>query len=123
MSKNIEHLEQYRWKAGQSGNPSGAKKGIARASREIVGEDGHKLAELWWSIASDETRRDSDRLEASRLLAERGWGKAPAFAAMEGDPLGFEDLQEAAEDFRRRVLRLAASGDEGTADSGIDPAG
>jgi hypothetical protein len=123
MSKTVEHLEKYQWKTGQSGNPSGAKKGLAKASREAVGEDGHKLAEFWTSIMLDETRRDSDRLEASRLLAERGWGKAPAFAAMEGDPLGFEDLQEAAEDFRRRVLRLAPSGDEGTTDRGIDPAG
>ena len=27
----------------------------------------------------DETRRDSDRLEASRLLADRGWEKAAAY--------------------------------------------
>jgi hypothetical protein len=32
------------------------------------------LAQLWWDIARDETRRDRDRLEASRLLAEgAGW--------------------------------------------------
>jgi hypothetical protein len=36
------------------------------------------LVQLWWDIARDETRRDRDRLEASRLLADRGWGKAPA---------------------------------------------
>jgi hypothetical protein len=47
-----------------------------------------KLAEFWLSIMQDETRRDSDRLEASRLLADRGWGKAPTFAAIEEeDPL------------------------------------
>jgi hypothetical protein len=33
------------------------------------------LVELWWSIACDETRRDRDRLEASKLLADRGWGR------------------------------------------------
>jgi len=33
------------------------------------------LARLWWDIARDETRRDSDRLEASKLLADRGWAR------------------------------------------------
>jgi len=44
-----------------------------------------ELVELWWDIARDETRRDSDRLEASKLLADRGWGKAPAYLPMEED--------------------------------------
>jgi Family of unknown function (DUF5681) len=108
-----------RWPKGISGNPGGRPQGLARATRELVGEDGMKLAAFWFSIMQDETRRDSDRLEASKLLADRGWGRAPAFEAIgETDPLGFEDLQEAAEDFRRRVIRLASAGDEGTADRG-----
>jgi hypothetical protein len=41
------------------------------------------IVELWWQIAQDSMRRDSDRLEASKLLAERGWGKAAAFAEVE----------------------------------------
>lgn len=66
------------------------------------------LVELWWDIARDETRRDRDRLEASRLLADRGWGKAPTYAAIEeADPLDLANLEEAAEDFRARILRLA----------------
>jgi hypothetical protein len=41
----------------------------------------------------DETRRDADRLRATELLAERGWGKAPTFAAIEeADPLGLEAM-------------------------------
>ena len=59
---------------GVSGNPGGRPKGPARVSRELVGEDGMALAQLWWDIARDETRRDSDRLEASKRLAGRGWG-------------------------------------------------
>ena len=56
----------------------------------------------------DETRRDSDRLEASRLLADRGWGKAPTFAAIEEeDPLGLEAMEQAAEEFRAKIVRLA----------------
>jgi hypothetical protein len=60
------------------------------------------LVELWWSIAQDETRRDRDRLEASRLLADRGWGKAANFEPLEGDPLGLEDVEQAAEESGRR---------------------
>ena len=51
------------------------------------------LAQLWRDIARDETRRDSDRLEASRLLADRGWGKAAAYEPQEGDPLDLAALE------------------------------
>ena len=47
-------------------------------------------------------------LEASRLLADRGWGNAAVFAPPEGDPFDLEDVEAAAEEFRRMVLRLAA---------------
>jgi hypothetical protein len=80
---------------------------LAKATRELVGEDGMALAELWWDIARDETRRDRDRLEASRLLADRGWGKAPTYAAIEeGDSLDLAALEQAAEEFRARILAL-----------------
>jgi Family of unknown function (DUF5681) len=114
-----EHLEQFKWKKGQSGNPSGAKKGLARAAREAVGEDGAALAAFWLSIVNDDTQRSSDRLEASKLLAERGWGRPAQFQAMEGDPLGFDQIEQAAEQFRLNVLRLAPPGDEGPADSPV----
>jgi hypothetical protein len=64
---------------GQSGNPGGKPKGLARATRELVGEDDMKLAAFWLSIMEDPMRRDSDRLEASKLLADRGWGKAATY--------------------------------------------
>jgi hypothetical protein len=97
-----------RWPRGVSGNPGGRPKGLARAARELVGEDGMALVQLWWDIARDETRRDSDQLEASRLLAERGWGKTPTFAAIEeGDPLDLADAEKAAEEFTAAILRLA----------------
>jgi hypothetical protein len=69
------------------------------------------LIQLWWSIASDPMRRDADRLRASELLAERGWGKAPAFEPVEGDPFDLADAEAAAEEFRRMVLRLAPDQD------------
>jgi hypothetical protein len=64
-----------RFPKGVSGNPGGRPQGLARATRQLVGEDGMKLAEFWVSIMQDETRRDSDRLEASRLLARQGLGQ------------------------------------------------
>jgi hypothetical protein len=99
-----------------------ARGGLARSTRSLIGDEGLPLVELWWSIANDPMRRDSDRLEASRLLAERGWGKAANFVAQEGDPLGLEDAEAAAEEFRRRVIRLAAARDEAAgAPGGSEP--
>jgi hypothetical protein len=41
-------------------------------------------------------------------LAERGWGKAPSFATIEeGDSLGLESVEKAAEEFRANIMRLA----------------
>jgi hypothetical protein len=96
------------FRPGRSGNPGGRPLSLAKATRELVGEDGRELARFWFSIMQDETRRDSDRLEASRLLADRGWGKAPTYAAIEDeDPLDLAALEEAAEEFRARILQLA----------------
>ena len=102
-----------RFPKGVSGNPGGRPQGLARATRELVGEDGHKLAEFWLSIMDDPMRRDSDRLEASRLLADRGWGKAAVFTAQEGDPLDLAGMEQAAEEFRAAILRLAPSERDG----------
>jgi hypothetical protein len=99
------------FRPGRSGNPGGRPKGLAKATRELVGEDGMKQAAFWLSIMEDSLRRDSDRLEASRLLADRGWGKAPTYAAIEEeDPLDLANLEGAAEEFRAAILRLAPSG-------------
>jgi hypothetical protein len=96
-----------RFPKGVSGNPGGRPKGLARATRELVGEDGMALVKLWWDVAQDPMRRDSDRLEASRLLADRGWGKAASFEPVESDPLGLVDAEAAAKEFRAKILRLA----------------
>jgi len=98
-----------RWPRGVSGNPGGRPQGLAKATRELVGEDGMKLVEFWLSIMEDPMRRDSDRLEASRLLADRGWGKAAVYEPLEGDPLDLAAMEQAAEEFRAAVLRLAPS--------------
>lgn len=48
-----------RWPRGVSGNPGGRPQGLARATRDLVGEDGMKLAAFWLSIMDDTMRRDS----------------------------------------------------------------
>ena len=58
------------FRPGQSGNPGGRPKGLAKATRELVGEDGMALVELWLSIAMDPLYRAADRLRASELLAK-----------------------------------------------------
>jgi uncharacterized protein DUF5681 len=83
MSTTQNRDRSGRFPKGVSGNPGGRPQGLAKATRELVGDDGRKLAEFWLSVMEDPLRRDSDRLEASRLLADRGWGKAPAYAAIE----------------------------------------
>jgi hypothetical protein len=83
MSTTQNRNRTGRFPKGVCGNPGGRPQGLARATRELVGEDGMALAQLWWDIARDETQRSSDRPEASRLLADRGWGKAPTYAAIE----------------------------------------
>lgn len=69
---------------------------------------GCRFVRFWLSVVEAENAKTADRLEASKLLAERGWGKAPAFAPVEEtDPLGLEQIEQAAEGFRAEVMRLA----------------
>jgi hypothetical protein len=52
---------------GSSGNPGGRPRGLARAVRELVGENGEAIVQFWLDLMHDETARAADRLEASRL--------------------------------------------------------
>lgn len=61
---------------GQSGNPGGRPKGLARRVRELVGDDGHAIAEFMFEVQNDETERTADRMEAARWLADRGFGRS-----------------------------------------------
>jgi hypothetical protein len=117
MSTTQNRNRSGRWPKGISGNPGGRPQGLAKATRELVGEDGMKLAAFWLSIMEDPMRRDSDRLEASRLLADRGWGKAPTFEPLEGDPLDLAVLEGAAEEFRAKILRLAGDSESISSES------
>ena len=61
---------------GQSGNPGGRPKGLSRRVRELVGDDGHAIAEYMFSVLNNENERTADRMEAAKWLADRGFGKA-----------------------------------------------
>ena len=87
-------------------NNARSQKSLAAKTRELVGGDGEAIIKLWWSIANDPMQKASDRNVALRELADRGWGKAAGFVAQEGDPLGLENIEAAAEAFDRNVLRL-----------------
>jgi len=83
------------FKPGQSGNSGGRPKGLARTVREVCGGSPERLAQVLVEIAYDPKAHKRDRLAAVRELFDRGWGKAPAFAAMEtGDPLELDDIAQ-----------------------------
>lgn len=101
---------------GKSGNPGGRPKGLARKIRDEYGEDGGTLLTVLGVIAHDSRAANSDRIAATKILLERGWGKPPAFAPIEeGDPLELADAEaeEIAAAFDRRVDELAARRERG----------
>ena len=74
------------WRKGQSGNPAGRPRGIASTVRAAT--DPESLVGVLLDVAQDARAKPSERIAAVRELLDRGYGKAPAFAAMEsGDPL------------------------------------
>jgi hypothetical protein len=84
---------------GQSGNPGGRPKGIARLTRELFGgELDETIVQFWAGVMAGGTLPDGrkptvkESLEASKLLANYGWGKPAEFVPIEdGDPLGLAD--------------------------------
>jgi hypothetical protein len=127
-----------RFEKGRSGNPGGRPKGLARKVREVLGnDDGEVLARLWAAITTGvlvtriptygpdgtptgekvvvEQVSVADRIAASKLLAERGWGKPPQFAPIEDDdPLDLAEREtaEIAAAFDTRIDELAARREE-----------
>jgi hypothetical protein len=61
---------------GQSGNPGGRPKGLARRVRELVGEDGALIAEFMLGVLTNEKERTAYRIEAAKWLGDRGFGRA-----------------------------------------------
>lgn len=92
------------WQKGQSGNPAGRPKGIASAVKDRVKPE--DLVDILVAVANDPRAKPGERISAVRELADRGWGKAPAFAAIEGnDPL---ELSAIAQEIQGIADELAA---------------
>lgn len=106
----------HRFRKGQTGNPGGRPKGLARITRELLGDDGEGAVRFLAAVMDGGPLPDgavpsvSERITAAKLLIERGWGKSPEFAPVEDrDPLellgGDEDLGAS---FDRRMDELGA---------------
>lgn len=104
---------------GQSGNPGGRPKGLAKAVRdrldsaaESTGTTGADLLIAFWaSVMADKSEDTGLRLKASQFLAERGWGKPAQFVPIEDDdPLEMSDREanEVAASFDNRLDEVAA---------------
>ena len=73
---------------GQSGNPKGRPRGIARQARDLIDDDPGRLLAVFLEIAQDDEAKPADRVAAADRYLDRAYGKAPAYAPVEGaDPL------------------------------------
>ena len=77
---------------GQSGNPGGRPKGLSRRVRELVGDDGHEIAEYMFSVLGDERQRTPDRMKAGEWLADRGFGRTVQALDVGVNQVTMEDL-------------------------------
>jgi hypothetical protein len=92
---------------GRSGNPGGRPQGLARATRELLGNDGLGIATFWRDVMVDASKDTRVRLEASRLLAERGWGKPTNFEPIVDDDPSGEGLNLDLATIDREIERLS----------------
>ena len=81
------------WTPGQSGNPSGRPKGIARQLRDAIHDDPTRITDVFLAIVTDDEAKPADRIAAGREYLDRAYGKAPSFAPVDGEnPLELDSV-------------------------------
>ena len=107
------------WKPGQSGNPSGRPKGVAKQAREKVGNDPARLLDVLLAVAEDAGAKTSDRIAAAREYLDRGWGKAASYSPVEdGDPLELGDVERTIADLVDELASKREAKAPGPAENG-----
>ena len=117
------------WKPGESGNPGGRPKKLAKRVRERISEDDlidFQLAVLTldgeslerWQITGKEVRL-ADRQEAHKWLTERGHGRAASLPTVEdGDPLELGDVERTIADLVDELASKREAKAPGPAENG-----
>ena len=75
-------LRGFRWAVlgsnpGHSRGTGGRPKGLPRYVRELVGDDGRRIADFMLGVLEDESERTETRMQAAQWLADRGFGRCP----------------------------------------------
>jgi hypothetical protein len=85
------------------------RRSLAGRIREMVGDDPARIANILFDILEDPNARNTDRIAAAREIFDRGWGKAPAYAPIEGgDPLEASELDQAIKDIAAQLVSRRA---------------
>jgi hypothetical protein len=91
--------------SGAGGRP----KGLAKRIRDMVGDDPARVANVLFDILEDPEARNTDRIAAAKEILDRGWGKSPAYAPIEGgDPLEANELDRAIRDIADQLVARRA---------------
>lgn len=107
------------FKPGQSGNPSGRPKGVAAKARELIEDDPAPLLKVFLAVARSPKAKSADRITAAREYLDRAYGKAPAFAPVEGgDPLDRDAIDRGIEEALDELAALREARRAGEAPGG-----
>lgn len=115
QNKGHANLEAHKWRKGQTGNPGGRPKGLASRVRELTG-DGEAVLDLLMDVLTGQMKANPrEKLEAAKILLERGWGKAPELSVNVNANTTLSDIAgELADAHLETLARVLAPGSVGT---------